>query len=178
MKFIFSLSSVSSTICLKNFPFPLVSLHSFVQNQLTIHVQVCLYTLYSVPLIYFFDPYSEIAQSCPILCDPMDCSLQGFSVHGILQARKLEWVAMPSSRGSFLPRDQTSVSCVSASAGRFFTTSVFLLLLLSRFSRAQLCATPQTAARQAPPSLGFSRQEYTLLIFSSFMPLLSFLELS
>ena len=36
-----------------------------------------------------------VAQSCPTLCDPMDCSLPGFSVHGILQARKLEWVAIP-----------------------------------------------------------------------------------
>ena len=39
-------------------------------------------------------------QSCPTLCDPMDCSPPGSSVHGILQARILEWVAMPSSRGS------------------------------------------------------------------------------
>ena len=52
-------------------------------------------------------------QSCPSLCDPMDCSPPGSSVHGILQARILEWVAMPSSRGSFQPRDQTQVSCVS-----------------------------------------------------------------
>ena len=41
-------------------------------------------------------------QSCPILCDPIDYSPPGFSVHGILQARILEWVAMPSSRGSAL----------------------------------------------------------------------------
>ena len=57
--------------------------------------------------------HAKSLQSCLTLCDPMDCSLQGFSVHGILQARKLEWVAIPSSRGSFLPRDQTCVSCVS-----------------------------------------------------------------
>ena len=44
-------------------------------------------------------------QSCLILSDPMDCSLPGSSVHGILQARILEWVAMPSSRGSSQPRD-------------------------------------------------------------------------
>ena len=44
---------------------------------------------------------------CPALCDPMDCSPPGFSVHGILQARILEWIAMPSSRGSSGPRDQT-----------------------------------------------------------------------
>ena len=43
--------------------------------------------------------------SCLTLCDPMDCSLPGSSVHGILQARILEWVAMPSSKGSSQPRD-------------------------------------------------------------------------
>ena len=43
-----------------------------------------------------------VAQSCPILCDPMDCSPQGSSVHGILQAWILEWVAIPFSRGIFL----------------------------------------------------------------------------
>ena len=58
---------------------------------------------------------------CPTLCDLMDCSPPGSSVYGILQARILEWVAMASSRGSFRPRDQTCVSCVSCIAGRFFT---------------------------------------------------------
>ena len=53
---------------------------------------------------------SEVAQSCPTLCHPMDCSLPGFSVHGILQARILEWVAIAFSRGSSQPRDQTWVS--------------------------------------------------------------------
>ena len=51
-----------------------------------------------------------ISQSCPILCNPMDCSLLGSSVHGILQARILEWVAIPFSRGSSQPRNQTQVS--------------------------------------------------------------------
>ena len=59
-----------------------------------------------------------VAQSCPTLCDPMDCSLPGSSVHGILQTRILAWGAMPSSRGSSQPRDQTQVSCT---AGGFFT---------------------------------------------------------
>ena len=45
-------------------------------------------------------------------CDPTDCSLAGSSVHGILQARILEWVAMPSSRGSSQPRDWTCISCL------------------------------------------------------------------
>ena len=58
------------------------------------------------------------AQSCPALCGPMDCSPPGSSVHGILQAKSLGWVVMPSSRGSSPPRDQTQVSPV---AGRFFT---------------------------------------------------------
>ena len=47
-----------------------------------------------------FPVISSHAQSCPILCDPIECSLPGSSVHGILQARILEWVATPSSRGS------------------------------------------------------------------------------
>ena len=52
-------------------------------------------------------------QSYPTLCNPMDYSLPGSSIHGILQSRILEWVVMPSSRGSSQPRDQTCVSYVS-----------------------------------------------------------------
>ena len=65
--------------------------------------------------------HTQSLQSYLALCNPMDCSLPGFSVHGILQARILEWVAMPSSRGSFCPRDRTHVSCVSCTADEFFT---------------------------------------------------------
>ena len=61
---------------------------------------------------------SEVAQSCPTLCNPMDCSLLGSSIHGILQARILEWVAISFSRRSSQPRNQTQVSCIS---GRHFT---------------------------------------------------------
>ena len=60
-----------------------------------------------------------IAQSCPALHDPMNCSSPSSSIHGILQARILEWVAIPFSRESSQPRDPTWVSCI---AGRFFTT--------------------------------------------------------
>ena len=70
--------------------------------------------------------------SHPTLCDRMDCSLPGSSVHGIFQERTLEWGAI---------------------------MVLLLLSLLSHFSRVQLCATLQTAAHQAPQSLGFSRQE-------------------
>ena len=59
-----------------------------------------------------------------LFCEPMDLSLPGSSVHGILQARVLEWVAMPSSRGSSRPRDWTCISLMSSAlAGGFFTTS-------------------------------------------------------
>ena len=59
-----------------------------------------------------------VAQLCPTLCDPMDCSPSGSSVHGILQARILEWVAISFYRGSSQPKDQTQVSCI---AGSLFT---------------------------------------------------------
>ena len=59
-----------------------------------------------------------LAQLCLPLHNPTDCSPSGFSVHGILQARILEWVAISFSRGSSWPRDWTLVSCI---AGRFFT---------------------------------------------------------
>ena len=59
-----------------------------------------------------------VTQLCPTLCDPVDCSLPGCSVHGILQARILEWVAISFSRGSSQPRDQTWVCRI---AGRRFT---------------------------------------------------------
>ena len=75
-------------------------------------------------------------QSCPTLCDPIDGSPPGSPVPGILQARTLEWVA------------------ISFSNAWKWDVKVKLL------SRVQLCATPWTAAYQAPPSMGFSRQEY------------------
>ena len=56
--------------------------------------------------------HAKSLQSCLTLCDPMDRSLPGSSVHGILQARILEWGAVPFSRGSSQPRDRTRISCV------------------------------------------------------------------
>ena len=53
-----------------------------------------------------------VTQSCLTVCDPMDCSPPGSSVHRILQARILEWVAIFFSRGSFQPRNQTHISCI------------------------------------------------------------------
>ena len=76
------------------------------------------------------------AQSCPTLCDSMDCSLSGSPVPGILQARTLEWVSISSSN-----------------AWKW-------KVKVKSLSRVRLLVTPRTAAHQAPPSMGFSRQEY------------------
>ena len=65
-----------------------------------------------------------VIQSCPTLCDPLGYSLQGSSAHEILQARILEWVAIPSSRRSSQHKDWTQFSCI---AGRFFPVYYFSL---------------------------------------------------
>jgi len=99
-----------------------------------------------------------VTHSCPSVWDPVDCSPSGSSVHGILQARILQWVAMPSSRGS----SQTHGSNPGLLHCRW------ILYCLSHhgskkwksLSRVWLFVTPWTAACQAPPSMGFSRQEY------------------
>ena len=67
----------------------------------------------------------KVAQSCPTLCDPMD-----YTAHEILQARTLEWVAFPFSRGSSWPRHRTGVSCI---AGRFFTNWATREVMPSKF---------------------------------------------
>ena len=58
--------------------------------------------------------WSEVAQSWPTLCDPIDCNLPGSSVHGIFQAIVLEWIAIPFSRGSSQPRDWTTSPSLQA----------------------------------------------------------------
>ena len=95
----------------------------------------------SLPLV---PPGSEVkvAQSCPTLCNPMD-----YTVHGILQARILEWVVFPFSR-------------VSNPGLPHCRQILYYLLLLSHFSHVWLFTTLWTVARQAPVSVGFSRQEY------------------
>ena len=75
-------------------------------------------------------------QSCPTLCDPIDSSLPGSPIPGILQARILEWVAIS------------------------FSNAWKWKVKVKSLSRVRLLATPWTAAYQAPPSMGFSRQEY------------------
>ena len=63
--------------------------------------------------MFLFESVLSLTQSCQTLCDSMDCSSPGSSVHEISQARILEWVAIPFSRRSSQPRDQTHVFCIS-----------------------------------------------------------------
>ena len=85
-----------------------------------------------------------VTQLCPTLCDSMDCSPPGSSVRGILQARKLEWVAIAFSRGSFRPRDRTWGSCT---AGRFFTYWNLLCPLRCRQIRYLLSQMPKSVKK-------------------------------
>ena len=87
----------------------------------------------------------KVAQSRLTLCDPMDCSPPGSPVHGILQARILEWVAMPSSGGSSQPRHQTQVSCVACDS---LPSEPYLCLVLSSVSAAVHQVLPHTCAVQ------------------------------
>ena len=79
---------------------------------------------------------AKLLQSCPTLCDPIDGSPPGSTVPGILQARTLKWVAIS------------------------FSKALQWKVKVKPLSRVWLLATPWTAAYQAPPSMGFSRQEY------------------
>ena len=74
--------------------------------------------IYIYVYVYVYFSEVKIAQSCPTLATPCTVELPGFSVHGILQARILEWVAISFSRASSQPRNRTQVSCI---VGRFFT---------------------------------------------------------
>ena len=80
---------------------------------------------------------SEVAQSCLTLCDPMDCSLPGSSIHGIFQARVLEWVAISFSRGSSWPRDRIPVSRVIS---RCFTVWATREVLVQGRKRKNYCS--------------------------------------
>ena len=106
---------------------------------------------------------AKLLQSCLSLCNTMDCSPPGSSVHGILQARVLEWVAMPSSRGSSDPGMEPSALKSPPLVGGLFITSatwLFRKWKWSLLSRVWLSATPWTVAYQVSQSVEFSRQEY------------------
>jgi len=91
---------------------------------------------------------SEGAQSCPTLSHPMDCSLPGSPIHGIFQARVLEWCAI-----AFSPIISRFIISMDSCMNDLYSFSHLL-------SHVQLFVTPWTAAYQAPLSLGFSKQEH------------------
>jgi len=83
-----------------------------------INYHIFLKCLHGILYVDIYMKWSEVPQSCPTFCDPMDGSLPGSSIHGIFQARALEWVAISFSRRSSSPRDWTQVSHI---LGRCFT---------------------------------------------------------
>ena len=110
-------------------------------------------------------------QSCPILCDSRDCSLPGSSIHGILQTRILEWVAISYSRGSSQSWGRNHVSWISCIGRQILyhychlgspILRVFSIVTsLHTYAQSfQLFVIPWTVAHQAPLSREFSRQEY------------------
>ena len=111
----------------------------------------------------------KVTHSCPTLCDPMDCSPTGLSVHRIFQARILEWVAIPVSRGSSQTRDWTQVSRIPGRYENVYNSlnlynnkleieSIYIGGLVAK--SCPILVTPWTVACQVPLSLGLSRQEY------------------
>ena len=102
--FVGYLAGVPGIACWNGKPPPSLTLELVSEPSLCVCVCVCVCVL--------------VAQSCPTLCDPMDSSLPDFSVHRILQARILEWIAIPFSRRTSQPRGQTLVSYIT---GIFFT---------------------------------------------------------
>ena len=99
-----------------------------------------------------------VAQSCLTLCNPMDCSPPGSSVHGILQARILEWVAMPSSMGSSQPRDGTSISSISC------TSSVCVCVCNYKYQRQETTfPSYPTSTFSVLVKLSWGRKECILL---------------
>ena len=109
---------------------PIASVFKFLWIYFLHYLQGLFFFLYSDLLLSYPAQFSSftykyimkvlVTQSCLTLCDPMGCSQPGPSVHGSLQARILEWVSIPFSRGSSQPRDQIWVSHIT---GRFFTMS-------------------------------------------------------
>ena len=96
-----------------------ISHHYWIPEMVMLQPELCFPFCYSKiffgkmwSITLFSWPYASVTQLFPTLCKPMDCSPPGFCVHGIFRSRILQWVAISSSRGSFLPRDGTRISCV------------------------------------------------------------------
>ena len=116
----------------------------------------------------------KVTQSCPSLWDPMDCSSPCFSVHGILQARILEWAAIPFFWGSSWSWEWTQGSCIAGRLFTFWAIREDILFLSVQFSSvAQSCPTlcdPWIAARQASLSITNSGSSLKLTSIESVMP--------
>ena len=104
-------------VCVLDHPWPLSYLNTCL-FACRAHLEHIKYSSSSRYLVNCIWKKVKVAQSCLTLCNPIYCSLPDSSVRGILQARRLEWVPMPFSRGYFWPRDRTQVLCI---ADRFFT---------------------------------------------------------
>ena len=112
----------------------------------------------------------SVIQSCPTLCNLMDCSSPGFSVHRISQARILEWVAMPSSRWHLRPRNWTCVSCVSCIVAGFFTTEPLWKLPLS----LEIMSSSQNRTRMVQRTLMYPSRRDTIRVLPS-LPIMFFI---
>ena len=126
---------------------------------------------------------SEVAQLCPALCDPVDCSSPGSSVHGILQSRILEWVAIQckvknrekrkrQTRGSKRTRGKKEFS-LQFRKGLLMTVNILIpiqFISVQSISHVQLFANPWTAARQSSLSITNSRSLLKLMSIESMMP--------
>ena len=99
---------------------------------------------------------SEVAQSCLTLCDPVDCSPPGSSVHGIFQARILEWVAISFSRGSSQPRDQTQVFRIVGRCFKLCVTREAILNLKFSFKGIHTHIPPKIWRHTLPHQCSFS----------------------
>ena len=137
--FVFLVPSCMSCLCILEINPCFVCYYILQFWELSVHLAYSFFGVQkflSLTRSHLFATAAKSLQSCPTLCDPRDVSPRGSPVPGILQARTLEWVAISfSSAGKWKVRVK-SLSCV------------------------RLLATPWTAAHQAPPSMGFSRQEY------------------
>ena len=116
--------------------------------------------------------FGLVAQSCPTPCDPMDYSLPGSSVYGILQARILEWVAISFSRGSSQPRNRTQVSCI---AGRILTNWAMREGPVRKSNRCPEGEVTQLNTKSRIWQTIFPHKAHDLTIYSGFFPKTSLL---
>ena len=94
------------------------TMHNWIDKHFPLTLSILIPYTHLPPTLPHSPSESEVAQSCLTLCEPMNCSLPGSSIHGVFQTRVPEWIAISFSRGSSRPRDRTRVSHI---VGRHFT---------------------------------------------------------